>query len=236
MRVLSILSSLLLVLAVGFDPIAADKSMQKRELVRLNFAQEIHGQEFHKSAAYSQVTSSKEISKRIKNILEAKLPQYSLPYRRDFQKTLEQESYLAKIDPLYVVALIQTESKFNPLAIGSVGEQGLMQIKPSTAKWLDEMTGDYNPKRKVNLFDPMVNIKYGIKYLTYLRTVFPKDSVKYVNAYNRGPTKAKVLTRKRIEKFYAKMHKAEKSKQLIYSDRILATYNDLNSRSYRDQL
>ncbi|HND85876.1 MAG TPA: hypothetical protein PLU50_08725, partial [Pseudobdellovibrionaceae bacterium] len=115
MRALSFLSSILLVLAVGFDPVAADKSIQKRELVRLNFAQEIHGQEFHKSAAYSQATSSKEISKRIKTILEAKLPQYSLPYRRSFQKTLEQESYIAKIDPLYVIALIQTESKFNPL-------------------------------------------------------------------------------------------------------------------------
>jgi len=65
------------------------------------------------------------------------------------------------VDLALVLAVIQKESSFDPNAKSSVGARGLMQLMPSTAKWL----GLKNTKL---LSNPAVNIKYGVKYLKYL--------------------------------------------------------------------
>ncbi len=39
-------------------------------------------------------------------------------------------------DPVFLLAVVKTESQFNPLAVGLAGEIGLMQIKPETAAWI----------------------------------------------------------------------------------------------------
>ena len=56
-------------------------------------------------------------------------------------------------------AVIRVESNFNPMARGSHGEIGLMQIKPATARMMGYSGG------AKGLFDPETNIKYGMKYL-----------------------------------------------------------------------
>jgi Transglycosylase SLT domain len=56
-------------------------------------------------------------------------------------------------------AVAHVESRFNPTAVGGVGEVGLMQIRPQTAAMLgysDGVTG---------LFDPEINVRYGVRYL-----------------------------------------------------------------------
>ncbi len=65
------------------------------------------------------------------------------------------------IDLALVLAVIQKESSFDPNARSSVGARGLMQLMPSTAKWL----GLKDTKKLTN---PAINIKYGVKYLKYL--------------------------------------------------------------------
>ena len=39
-------------------------------------------------------------------------------------------------DPYLVAAVVETESKFDSRKVGSLGEIGLMQIKPATGRWL----------------------------------------------------------------------------------------------------
>ena len=65
------------------------------------------------------------------------------------------------IDLALVLAVIQKESSFDPKAKSPAGARGLMQLLPSTAKWL-------GLKDTKKLTDPAVNIKYGVKYLKYL--------------------------------------------------------------------
>ena len=93
-----------------------------------------------------------------------------------------------------VLSIIKKESNFNPNAKSNFGAIGLMQIMPDTARWL-------GLKNTSKLYDPDVNIKYGIKYLRYLFNYFKgkipkelsKDDIndryvlKSIAAYNAGP-------------------------------------------------
>lgn len=88
-------------------------------------------------------------------------------------------------DPIFLLAVIKTESKFNENAIGSAGEIGLMQIKPLTAEWICN-------KNKIHwrgaeaLKNPEYNILIGSYYFRYLKKTMKSKSFKYISAYNLG--------------------------------------------------
>lgn len=86
------------------------------------------------------------------------------------------------VEPSVVLAVIWTESKFRPEAVSSAGACGLMQLMPSTAKWLAfKLDCEYGDDK---LFEPEYNIMMGIYYLSYLKTKFTGDYV--LAAYNAG--------------------------------------------------
>lgn len=92
-----------------------------------------------------------------------------------------------RMDPLFLLSIIRQESAFNPEAVGSVGELGLMQIRPTTAEWLNK--GHKITKNKINLRDSVINIQVGAYYLNLLREKFKQNSNWYISAYNMGATK-----------------------------------------------
>ena len=90
-----------------------------------------------------------------------------------------------KLDSSLVYAIIKTESNFDKKAISKSGALGLMQIIPSTAKWIaEELKEEYS---KDNMFDAETNIRYGCYYLSYLFERFKKMDI-VVCAYNAGET------------------------------------------------
>lgn len=107
-----------------------------------------------------------------------------------FTRTLMNLSQNQAYDPIFILAVIKTESQFNFNAIGSAGEIGLMQIKPKTAHWI---CGKLNIKWKgpLALKDPEYNILVGAYYFKYLKKALKSQSMKYVNAYNMGITSMK---------------------------------------------
>ena len=88
-------------------------------------------------------------------------------------------------DPVFLLAVVKTESQFNPFAKGTHGEIGLMQIKPVTAEWICE-------KKKIKwlgaaaLNDPSYNVLVGSLYFAYLKKSFKTQNAHYINAYNLG--------------------------------------------------
>ena len=80
------------------------------------------------------------------------------------------------LPPELVAAVVHTESKFVPTARSNRGAVGLMQLVPTTGRWLGAS----------NLNDPAQNIQAGAKYLRYLTDRFSGDQQKAIAAYNAG--------------------------------------------------
>ncbi|ADL52425.1 lytic transglycosylase domain-containing protein [Clostridium cellulovorans] len=89
-----------------------------------------------------------------------------------------------KLDPYLVVAIIKTESNFEPMARSNKEAIGLMQITPSTASWIAEKKGINNITEE-ELFNEETNISFGCWYLNNLYLEF-KDWDLVIAAYNGG--------------------------------------------------
>jgi soluble lytic murein transglycosylase-like protein len=77
-------------------------------------------------------------------------------------------------------AVIKVESNYRPNVVGSSGEIGLMQIKPSTARMMG-----YSGSSK-GLFNPETNIKYGMKYLAMAHSLGGGTTCGTILKYNAG--------------------------------------------------
>lgn len=90
------------------------------------------------------------------------------------------------LDKALVYAVIKVESGFKKDAVSKSGALGLMQILPSTAKWIAKELGEEYLKDK--MFEPETNILYGCFYLDYLFDRFGDMEI-VICAYNAGEGK-----------------------------------------------
>ena len=94
-------------------------------------------------------------------------------------------------DPFLVLAVMQVESVFQPLALGRYrnfqlsGALGLMQVKPETAREIAGYLGIVIASDK-DLFRPEINMAVGVAYLTKLISSFKSFKLGLL-AYNQGP-------------------------------------------------
>ena len=81
-----------------------------------------------------------------------------------------------KLEPHLVLAIMATESNFDPLALSPKNAQGLMQLIPGTA-------ARFNVR---DAMDPAQNIRGGMAYLRWLMAFFEGDVALVAAAYNAG--------------------------------------------------
>lgn len=99
------------------------------------------------------------------------------------------EARKAGIDPLLVYALMRQESAFSAHAVSSANALGLMQLLQKTADRLATQSGAAPPQRE-DLFEPGVNIRYGVRYLSELSRLFQGNTALMLAAYNAGENAA----------------------------------------------
>lgn len=81
-----------------------------------------------------------------------------------------------QLSPSLVLALMNTESRFDPLAVSPKNAQGLMQLMPDTAT-------RFGVRR---ITDPVDNIRGGMAYLRWLLAYFEGDLTLALAGYNAG--------------------------------------------------
>lgn len=118
-----------------------------------------------------------------------------------------------EIDPLFILAMIKTESDFNHRARSRKGAIGMMQILPATGESIAlELGLEWQGEK--TLFDPYTNVMIGIHYLSELRGRFSDDMMIATAAYNRGPSDLSMRLR------------SGRALKFRYVDRVYSTYND----------
>ena len=98
----------------------------------------------------------------------------TLPTRYD--KLVHQNAKEHLLPSSLILAVIRTESNFNPKAFSTKGARGLMQLMPETAQ-------RYGVR---NSYNPAQNIRAGVAYLRDMMDRF-KSLTLALAAYNSGP-------------------------------------------------
>lgn len=87
------------------------------------------------------------------------------------------------LDPALVKAVAWQESRWRPNAVSSAGARGVMQVMPSTGRWISSNLAG----RSLNLDDPEDNILAGVLYLKYLERLTGGNEARMLASYLQGP-------------------------------------------------
>ena len=98
--------------------------------------------------------------------------------RASVARAILEEAERAGLAPLLVLAVIHVESRYDPRALSPVGAMGLMQVMGPTLR--------AEVAERVDPFDPVANVRAGVRYLGRMVDTFSDVQLALV-AYNAGP-------------------------------------------------
>jgi soluble lytic murein transglycosylase len=162
-----------------------------------------------------RVVYSKQESRALEvaRVLAALSPRWGDSDRRRLGMLLADLSTHYGYDPALIVAVIMTESSFDPRSRSHRGAVGLMQLLPNTAESLAEET--YRPwSGEHALLDPAFNISLGVRYLAKLHKRFGSLDIALA-AYNYGPSRIDGMRRNGL------------SIPMDYTQRVLDRYQEV---------
>ena len=115
---------------------------------------------------------------------------YGLRYLAPFRTEVEARTVDLGLDSAWVFGLMRQESRFVMDARSSAGAKGLMQLMPSTARWVAQKIGleGYHPHQ---VTDMDVNVRLGTSYLKMVLDGLDQHPVLASAAYNAGPGRAR---------------------------------------------
>lgn len=116
-----------------------------------------------------------------------------LMYPIHYHAAIQEHASKRNIDPYLLAAIIRVESNFIPDKQSKKGAIGLMQLMPSTARWIVEEAG-YGPSALDRLHDPEMNIEIGSWFIRSLHRQFivkgaakEREIALIAASYNAGP-------------------------------------------------
>jgi len=174
--------------------------------------------------------------KRVKVQTELPMVQDHLHLRAErYRKVVEANAKKRDVEPSLVMALIHTESAFNPLARSAEPAFGLMQLVPRTAglEAYQEVYGTNDVPTPDYLYDSNNNIELGVVYLARLHQVYfhnvqDPDKLRYIAicAYNAGPGRVRKIVQSlnpndmKAKELYTQLHNQVPAETRDYLDRV----------------
>lgn len=115
---------------------------------------------------------------------------FTLRYPTHYRDLLSKQAQIRKLDEPWVFGLVRQESRFLAEARSPMGAAGLMQLLPSTARWVAKKIGMKGFKLS-RVKRPEVNAALGAFYLRHVLDGFHGNPVLASAAYNAGPGRAR---------------------------------------------
>ena len=117
-----------------------------------------------------------------------------MAYPRPFWDTVVEAARAHGADPVLLVSLMRSESRFDPAARSAVGAVGLLQIMPYTAEALAERAGVGDILAggvdDATLAEPRVNIAIAARLNADLLELFDGSHLPVIASYNAGEDRA----------------------------------------------
>jgi soluble lytic murein transglycosylase-like protein len=169
--------------------------LAKTLLFILIFSLSFYFSESFNDSPYSQLQRRQKAIEEITAVLEKQGTEIKNVKLEDLATVIYVEATRYNHDPKFILALIAIESSFKNSSVSERGAKGLMQLMPYVAEGMAqelgiEWTGEHN------LFDPIINVKLGVYYLSRLINDF-KDPGLALTAYNYGPSYTRSLVERR---------------------------------------
>jgi hypothetical protein len=113
-------------------------------------------------------------------ILDLASPPRGLKDRSTYLPAIAEEAAANGVPPALVDAVVRIESRYDPTAVGSIGEIGLMQVRPKTAAMLGFQG------TAAELAEPRTNLRYGVGYLAKAWRLADGDLCRALMKYRAG--------------------------------------------------
>ena len=141
--------------------------------------------------AKDYIKSQKVISSNLTKLRSSLNPPYTdylyfLLYPYGYREYIDKYSAQYGVDPLFILAVIREESRFDPGAGSYAGALGLMQIMPATGKGIAGQIGISGFSQDM-LFEAETSIKMGTYYIKEQLDNFSQNKYYACGAYNGGP-------------------------------------------------
>jgi soluble lytic murein transglycosylase len=155
-------------------------------------------------AALEADAEAARVELAVLNVLDSHRMRVTPQVRREIAATILQASGRYDLRPELILAVMFTESSFNPSAESEVGAVGLMQLMPTTATQIaQELEMEWRGRQL--LTDPESNILMGSFYLRKMLHRFDDLNVALA-AYNVGPNRLQTIMTEedRVPRLYAR--------------------------------
>jgi soluble lytic murein transglycosylase-like protein len=123
----------------------------------------------------------------VRSVLTLRAARMQEPDRERLAQALVDAEREVGISVFLLVALIEQESRFDPMAKGPRGSLGLMQVRPFVGRDVAARIG-VRWEGDRTLFDPVANVRIGSNYLREVLDRFGSE-VLALAAYNMGPNR-----------------------------------------------
>jgi soluble lytic murein transglycosylase len=141
--------------------------------------------------AYREHVKHEKIVKQIINHVKNENESLGESDLKTIAEIVYNESSKKKVDYRLVLAIMKIESNFRQDAVSRKGARGLLQVKPSHAKYIAQDIG-VDWVGDATLHEPENNIKIGVHFFSQLIDDFENINMA-LHAYHVGPTKLRAI-------------------------------------------